>query len=266
MKRLSVPLSEIQRRKLVEAICYGNDADYQDFRNNKRTITSNGDPYCRIDYVLDKVNRAFNSDEFIVRVMKPMRTRWEHIQIYEKQTNTLYIIRSNTNLREARLRAMDKQSIPHFMEGYALSNEQLESYDWENYSDQLSMHFTSLGIDQVSPIKGERYMQAKAHLSRLIGNWKVDMCVMVIFSVRANKVNAVHAYVPRSDLSHDFLLEEDWSMFIPTSYDTVNHETTGTNQASEDIPLSLKNPALRKQDHRTELKQREDEQQEKEPE
>lgn len=235
--QLNIPLSDQYKAMIVEAIVKGNDDDYRDFVFNKNTITNNGNAFCRMDYINTRINFHLPPEEFNVTTVK--RGRFEHIQIYDKQNENLFVVMGEPRYRTVRDNANLTSS--HYVEIYATRNEHLSSdISWDSRPGQMGFDFLTLENSLVN----EKYAELKELSLKLLGNRKVNMTTIITFHLGRNqKVEEVIAYVPDINMANPSLCEEDWSKWITVDYSSYivqENDTTVIDELELDLKQSVK--------------------------
>ncbi|MED1802995.1 DUF5986 family protein [Brevibacillus porteri] len=232
--QLNIPLFDKIKAMIVEGIVRGNDDDYREFVENKKTETNNGNVFCRMDYINTKLIEHLPVDDFAIEKVK--RGRFEHIQIYEKQSGNLYVVMAETRFQAVR-DSVSLESL-HYIEAYAIDNGHLsKSVSWDERPGQLGYDLEMPENHQVNA----KYLDLVELSRKMIGDKKINMCTIITFSLDRNqKVKEVFARVPDIDLERPFLCEEDWSKWIVVDYSSFfDQEAESAPSDSDEIPLEF---------------------------
>lgn len=231
--QLNIPLLDKYKAMIVEAIVKGNDDDYRDFVLNKNTVTNNGNAFCRMDYINTRVSFKLPQDDFSVNTVK--RGRFEHIQIYDKRNENLFVVMGEPRYRTVRDGV--NLSSAHYVESYATLNEHLSSdVSWDSRPGQMGFDFW----EPNSPVVIEKYEDLKELCLKLLGNKKVNMTTIITFHLGRNqKVQEVIAYVPDINMANPSLCEEDWSKWITVDYSSYIVQEND-NIVIDELELDLK--------------------------
>ncbi|ATF11218.1 hypothetical protein A616_04120 [Brevibacillus brevis X23] len=232
--QLSIPLWDQVKAMIVEGIVKGNDDDYHEFVRNKKTATNNGNVFCRMDFINTRLIDQLPVDDFIINIVK--RRRFEHIQIYEKQNENLYVVMAEPRFQAVR-DSVGLESL-HYIEAYAIDNGHLsKSVSWDERPGQLGYDLEMPENHQVNA----KYLDLVELSRKMIGDKKINMCTIITFSLdRYQKVKEVFARVPDIDLERPFLCEEDWSKWIVVDYSSFfDQEAESAPIDSDEIPLEF---------------------------
>lgn len=246
MFKLNIPLEDELKKAFVKAIVVGNNEKYKDLIEYKDTNTSSGNPYNRKDCINRKVEDLLPKEEFDVVQKKRANTpflHWnaEHIQVYHRQTKTLFLVMSETKYKTGHIR--DGSDSLHYLLAYYLLNQRFSTSGYETEFGQMSINVDVVETEKMYPLESERSVELKHMLSLLIGDLEVEMLVVVTYSWnRKDEINEVFAYIPHADVRMEHILKEDWSQWITVDYTSIGEieEQDEEEEVNFDLKQSIK--------------------------
>ncbi|MFS1511735.1 DUF5986 family protein [Chengkuizengella sp. SCS-71B] len=192
------------------------------------------------DYINRNLKNSLPEEEFDVYKIKTGYNH-EHIQIYYKIDNTLYLLMNDARFDTVKESDREEEK-RHYMKAYVLKNEPIDKEIKEKGEGQLVLDF------QLNEIISEDIMALRKKLRTLTTNIQGEIGKIVIISYirMGSKLISCFQNIPDSKL--EYVDTTNWSEFIKPFEDPTDEKTKSKKKPDEDRQ-DVNDIGLRQQDN-----------------